>query len=92
MRSFLLLLRFFDIMIGIVILGSFSEQRLSFRGAKSPVLTGEALAKWVLCFEARRSLSGQSGSIWYSLVPLVGACGRRKARRRGSSPNPARAE
>ena len=91
--SFLLLLRFFDIMIGIVILGSFSEQRLSFRGgAKSPVLTGEAFAKWVLCFEARRPISRQSGSIWYSLVPLVGACGRRKARRRGSSPNPARAE
>ena len=49
-RSFLLLLRFFDIMIGIVILGSFSEQRLSFRGSEKPVLTGEAFAKWVLCF------------------------------------------
>ena len=91
-RSFLLLLRFFDIMIGIVILGSFSEQRLSFRGSEKPVLTGEAFAKWVLCFEARRPISRQSGSIWYSLVPLVGACGRRKARRHGSSPNPARAE
>ena len=91
-RSFLLLLRFFDIMIGIVMLGSFSEQRLSFRGGEKPVLTGEALAKWVLCFEARRPISRQSSSIWYSLVPLVGACGRRKARRHGSSPNPARAE
>ena len=64
-RSFLLLLRFFDIMIGIVMLGSFSEQRLSFRGAKSPVLTGEAFVKWVLCFEARRPISRKSGSIWY---------------------------
>ena len=46
-------------------LGSFSEQRLSFRGAKSPVLTGEAFAKWVLRFEARRPISRKSGSIWY---------------------------
>ena len=42
--SFLLLLRFFDIMIGIVMLGSFSEQRLSFRGgAKSPSLRARLL-------------------------------------------------
>ena len=43
--SFLLLLRFFDIMIGIVILGSFSEQRLSFRGGEKPRPYGRGSCK-----------------------------------------------